>query len=163
MRGALDVIVGVVYVVYKALYHEASTVEVEFLILADAVQAVNGKLYMLGGGWSVLHAATIPTTRPLGIALGLRVPWQETNQLHRLEIKMLDADGAPVIPPMQAQLEMGRPPGLRGADQTAVIAVNAAVQFSKTGSYVVQVAIEGQVAKAVAFDVVPVQPGPPSR
>jgi hypothetical protein len=137
--------------------------EVEFLILADAVQAVNGKLYMLGGGWTTLHAATIPTTHPLGIALAFRVPWKETNEVHRLEIKIMDADGAPIIPPMQAELEMGRPPGLRGADQTAVIAVNAAVQFTKTGSYVVQVAIEGQVAKAVAFDVVPVQPGPPSR
>jgi hypothetical protein len=138
--------------------------EVEFLILADAVQAVNGKLYMLGGGWTTLHAAAIPTTHPLGIALGFRVPWQETNQVHRLEIKMVDADGAPVIPPMQAQLEMGRPPGLRaGADQTAVIAVNAAVQFSKVGRYEVQAAVEGQTVRTVAFDVVPVQPVPPAR
>ena len=128
--------------------------EVEFLILADSVQAVNGKLYMLGGGWTTLHASTIPTTHPLGIALGCRVPWLETNQVHRLEIKMMDADGAPVIPPIQAELEMGRPPGLRGADQTAVMAVNAAVQFTKTGRYEVQVAVEGQVAKAVPFDVV---------
>jgi len=128
--------------------------EVEFLILADSVQAVNGKIYMLGGGWTTLHA-TMPMTHPLGIALGFRVPWQETNQVHRLEIKMMDADGAPIIPPIQAQLEMGRPPGLRpGADQTAVIAVNAAVQFAKTGRYEVQVAVEGQVAKAVPFDVV---------
>ena len=127
--------------------------EVEFLILADAVQAVNGKIYMLGGGWTTLHA-TMPTTHPLGIALGFRVPWLETNQVHRLEIKMMDADGAPVIPPIQAELEMGRPPGLRGADQTAVVAVNAPVQFTKTGRYEVQVAVEGQVAKAVPFDVV---------
>ena len=130
--------------------------EVEFLILADAVQAVNGKLYMLGGGWTTLHAPEIPTMHPLGIALGFRVPWQETNQVHRLEISMVDADGAPVIPPIQAQLEMGRPPGLRpGTDQTAVIAVNAAVQFTKPGRYEVEVAVEGQMAKAVAFDVVP--------
>ena len=128
--------------------------EVEFLILADSVQAVNGKLYMLGGGWTTLHALAIPTTHPLGIALGFRVPWLETNQVHRLEIKMMDADGAPVIPPIQAGLEMGRPPGLRGADQTAVVAVNAPVQFTKTGRYEVQVAVEGQVAKAVPFDVV---------
>ena len=138
--------------------------EVEFLILADAVQAVNGKLYMLGGGWTTLHAATIPTTHPLGIALGFRVPWQETNQVHRLEIRMVDADGAAIIQPMQAQLEMGRPPGLRaGADQTAVMAVNAAVQLGKEGRYEVQVAVEGQIVRAVAFDVVPAHAGQVAR
>ena len=129
--------------------------EVEFLILADAVQAVNGKLYMLGGGWTTLHAPTIPTTYPLGIALGFRVPWQETNQVHRLEIKMMDADGASVIPPIQAELEMGRPPGLRpGAEQSAVIAVNAAIKFADVGRYEVQAAVEGQTVRVVPFDVV---------
>ena len=138
--------------------------EVEFLILADAVQAVNGKLYMLGGGWTTLHAATIPTIHPLGIALGLRVPWQETNQLHRLQINLVDSDGAPVIQPMQAELEMGRPPGLRpGADQNAVIAVNAAVSFAKGGRYEVQAVVEGQTVRTVAFDVVPAQAGQPGR
>lgn len=138
--------------------------EVEFLILADAVQAVNGKLYMLGGGWTTLHAAKIPTTHPLGIALGLRVPWEETNQLHRLEINLVDSDGASIIPPMQAELEMGRPPGLRpGSDQTAAIAVNAAVQFTKAGRYEVQAAVEGQIVRAVAFDVVPAHAGLPTR
>jgi hypothetical protein len=129
--------------------------EVEFLILADAVQAVNGKLYMLGGGWTMLHTPEVPTTHPLGIALGLRVPWQETNQRHRLEIKMMSADGAPVIPPIQAELEMGRPPGLRpGAEQSAVIAVNAAVTFAELGRYEIQAAVEGETVKVVPFDVV---------
>jgi len=129
--------------------------EIEFLILADAVQAVNGKLYMLGGGWTTLHAPAIPTTHPLGIALGFRVPWQETNQVHQLEIKMMDADGAPVIPPIQAKLEMGRPPGLRpGAEQSAVIAVNAAIKFARAGRYEMQAAVEGQTVKVVPFDVV---------
>ena len=84
--------------------------------------------------------------------------------MHRLEIRMVDADGAAIIQPMQAQLEMGRPPGLRaGADQTAVIAVNAAVQFGKVGRYEVQVAVEGQIVRAVAFDVVQAHAGQPTR
>jgi len=77
---------------------------------------------------------------------------------------MGDADGGPINQPIQAQLEMGRPPGLRpGADQTAVIAVNAAVQFAKLGRYEVQAAVEGQIVRAVAFDVVPAQAGQPAR
>jgi hypothetical protein len=135
--------------------------EVEFLILADAVQAVNGKLYMLGGGWRTLHAAKIPMTHPLGIALGLRVPWEQTNQLHRLQINLVDSDGASIIPAMQAQVEMGRPPGLRpGSDQTAAIALNAAVQFAKAGRYEVRAVVEDQTVKTVVFDVVPARSGP---
>jgi hypothetical protein len=138
--------------------------EVEFLILADAVQAVNGKLYMLGGGWTTFHAAKIPTTHPLGIALGLRVPWEETNQLHRLQINLVNSDGESVSPAMQAELEMGRPPGLRpGSDQTAAIAVNATVTFAKAGRYEVRAAVEGQTVRTAVFDVVPVQPRLASR
>ena len=138
--------------------------EVEYLILADAVQAVGGKLYMLGGGWTTFRARQIPITHPLGIALGLRVPWEETNQLHRLQISLVNSDGESLVPPMQAELEMGRPPGLRpGSDQTAVIAVNAPVTFAKAGRYEVRAAVEGQTVRTVVFDVVAAQPSPASR
>lgn len=138
--------------------------EVEFLILADAAQAVSGKLYMLGGGWSTLHPLTLPFTHQVGVAVGFRVPWQETNQVHRLEIAVVTADGNPVLPPLQGQLEMGRPPGLRpGSDQTVVMAMNANAKFERDGRYEVQVRVEDQLVKTVTFDVAPPAKASPSR
>ena len=63
-------------------------------MLADAAQAVNGKLYILGGGWSVLHQAA-----PFAIALKIEVPWSEATDEHRLRLDLLDEDGRVVLGP----------------------------------------------------------------
>ena len=45
------------------------------MLLADAAQAVDNKLYVLGGGWSV----TGPDPAPSAIALKIDVPWDQAN------------------------------------------------------------------------------------
>src|SRR5947207_13628047 len=62
------------------------------MMLADAAQAVNGKLYIMGGGWSVMG----PEPTPYAIALKVEVPWDETNKRHTLVLRLLDDDGRPV-------------------------------------------------------------------
>lgn len=65
------------------------------MLLADAAQEVNGKLYVLGGGWSV----TGPEVPPMAIALKIDVPWNEANRRRQWELVLLDADGSPVTFP----------------------------------------------------------------
>jgi hypothetical protein len=86
------------------------------LLLADAAQAVDNKLFILGGGWSVTGPG--PTT--MAIALKVEVPWDKTNRQHRWRIELLDADGRQVLlaGPDNAQplvlageFEVGRPAG----------------------------------------------------
>src|SRR5712692_6126152 len=55
------------------------------MLLADAAQAVNGKLYILGGGWSV----TGPAPSPSAIALKIEVPWDEANTRHKLTLDLV--------------------------------------------------------------------------
>lgn len=89
-------------------------------MLADAAQAVEGKLYILGGGWSI----TGPQPTAMAIALKLEVPWDQANRRHRWQIELLDGDGLlvqlSVMPNgghlqtvhIQGELEVGRPAGL---------------------------------------------------
>ena len=86
------------------------------LLLADAAQAVDNTLFILGGGWSVTGPG--PTT--MAIALKVEVPWDQTNRQHRWRIELLDADGRQVLlaGPDSAQplilageFEVGRPAG----------------------------------------------------
>lgn len=133
--------------------------EVEFLILADGAQAVAGKLYLLGGGWDQYRAHSFPVQAPLGIALGLTVPWQETNQKHSVELSIINEDGDSVAPPMNAQVEVGRPPGIKpGSPQRVIIAVNAILPIPKAGRYEVVAKVEGQVLRRVHFDALQVTP-----
>lgn len=87
------------------------------MLLADAAQAVGGKLYILGGGWSVMG----PAPTPFAIAMKIEVPWDQANRRHEWQLRLLDEDGHAVKLPspdgearpieMGAAFEVGRPPG----------------------------------------------------
>jgi hypothetical protein len=129
--------------------------EIEFLIIADAVEAVNGKLYMMGGAWDRWASRTYPSPIRLGIALGLLVPWDETNERHRVRLSVIDADGKPVVPDIDGEIEVGRPPGMTpGSTQRALLTINAGFPLPKSGRYEVSVAVPAGAEKKVAFDAV---------
>lgn len=85
-------------------------------LLADHAQAVNGKLYINGGGWDVIAPGT-----PFGIAIKIDVPWTEANKEHTFELKLLNVDGEDaILLPTQVgnhafefkfKFDVGRPPG----------------------------------------------------
>lgn len=88
------------------------------MLLCDSAEAVNGKLYILGGGWSI----TGPNPAPMAIAIKIEVPWDEANKRHRFQLALLDSDGKPVMVPtptgdrpieIGADFEVGRPAGLK--------------------------------------------------
>ena len=62
------------------------------MLLADSAQVADGKLYILGGGWSV----TGPDPTPSGVAIKVGVDWHEFNMNHHWELFLEDADGQPV-------------------------------------------------------------------
>ena len=64
------------------------------MLLADAAQEVNGKLYVLGGGWSV----TGPDLPPMSIAIKLDVPWNQSVAPHEFTLELVDEDGRAVPP-----------------------------------------------------------------
>jgi len=97
------------------------------LLLADAAQAVDGKLYVLGGGWSV----TGPDPTPQAIALKIDVPWDQANRPHVWRLELVDADGEPVefeeagAVRLEQEFELGRPPGVKpGTSLDFVLAIN---------------------------------------
>ena len=85
-------------------------------MLADSAQVADGKLYILGGGWSI----TGPPA-PSAIALLVEVPWDQTNRRLEWRLELVDSDGYPVLTPageggenpilMGGDFEVGRPPG----------------------------------------------------
>jgi hypothetical protein len=88
------------------------------MMLCDYAQPAEGKLNIIGGGWSL----TGPTPTPFAVAVLFQVPWDQANQRHSFRLELLDADGQPVYVPgpegdapivIEGSFETGRPPGLR--------------------------------------------------
>lgn len=130
--------------------------EVEWLILADAAQVVGNKLYLMGGGWDMLTVHTaFPVQQRCALAAAVKVPWNETNQPHNLEIEIQGGDGN-ILGKMELQFEVGRPPGIRlGQEQRMQIAGEMVLQLSSAGEYVIIARIEGQESKRIHFNAVP--------
>ena len=146
------------------------------LLLADSAQAVGGKLYILGGGWSM----TGPDPTISALAIKIDVPWDETNRRHRLQLRLLDADDRPVMVPtptgdrpveISGDFEVGRPPGLKpGTPIDVALAFNLGpLPLPPDGRFVWRCFIDGQTSPEweVAFSTRPPHPpgaaqgGPP--
>jgi hypothetical protein len=122
------------------------------MMLADAAQVAEGKLNVLGGGWSV----TGPQPCPFAIAVLFEVPWQMTNSQHQLKFELIDIDGQPVLVEgengervpvlIEGGFEVGRPPGLRaGTTQTLPLALNSGpLPIPPGGHYEWRLEIDGE-------------------
>jgi hypothetical protein len=135
-------------------------VQVDYLILADAAAAADGKLYIHGAGWDTIYASAFPTMHPsIAVAIRWRVPWNDTNQQHEAEIDIIDADGDSILPnppgPPRGTWTVGRPPHLTvGSDQTFPTVIQlVGLSFPRPGAYVLVVRLDGQDVAQSPFNL----------
>jgi hypothetical protein len=132
-------------------------VNIHALMLADSAQAVDGKLFILGGAWNMLRFPEFPASLMVGIAVAIDVDWNETNRRHHLDIHFEDADGNEMEPRIGADFEAGRPPGaIAGAELRIVLAVNGPVTIPGPGSYAAVAMIGGEELARSRFQAVQV-------
>jgi hypothetical protein len=119
--------------------------QIGFLLLSDHSESVNGKLYMVGGGWNMLRLPELPHEWGFHIALGLDVGWDETNTQHELLVNLHDPDGAELGEGLSAEFEAGRPPGMPvGQEQRLVMSIAATAGFATAGPHAAVVQVDGE-------------------
>jgi hypothetical protein len=120
-------------------------VNIGFLLLADHSEAVNGKLYLNGGGWNVLRLPELPHEWSFHIGLGIDVAWHETNDPHELVVTIQDPDGIELGEGLTASFETGRPPGMpAGQEQRLVMSIGATADFEASGPHAAVVMVDGE-------------------
>ena len=125
-------------------------------ILCDAAQTADGKLYLMGGGWTRLAAET-PANMALGIIV--HVPFDMTNRQLPLLAELLDDDGQVVAidgngVKAEGQFEMGRPAGLKQGEQLSTpFAMSFRGLSLPPGGYVFEVSIQGEPVARCPFRV----------
>ena len=136
------------------------------LLLADSAQAVDGKLYILGGGWSIIG----PDPTPMAIAVKIDVPWDQTNRRHAWKLALLDSDWRPVTAEEReieigGEFEVGRPVWTKpGTPIDLPLAINiSSLPLEPDTRYVWRLSIDGHSDEdwGLAFSTRPVAlPGP---
>ena len=129
------------------------------LMIADFARVANGKLDVIGGGWSMMNAQG-----PFGffVAALFQIPWDQTNAKHRFRLELLDADGQGVPIPSgetvraEGEFEVGRPAGLRqGTPVDAPLVVPFGPLELDEGRYELRLTIDDETKEDwfVAFSV----------
>jgi hypothetical protein len=114
------------------------------MMLADAAQVAEGKLYILGGGWSVTSGKL-----PSALAIKIEVPWSDANQPHTLGIRLLDSDGNEVVDLTTETFEVGRPAGIptgTAIDHVLAIQMGPLMMLEPGERYVWELSIDDHVA-----------------
>jgi hypothetical protein len=127
------------------------------LLICDSAEALNGKLYIMGGGWNMLYAPQTPIRIALGVLIA--VPWDETNQRREMRIELVTSDGEQVQVNGQevaanAEFDIGRPPGVKpGSTLNAPFAINFDGLMLDEGGYEFVVRIGETIAARRPFQV----------
>ncbi len=139
--------------------------ELEYAFLCDYADQ-GQKLTAVGIGIDAIHAPEVPVVHPMIFAVaGIRFERPETNRARRLEVELVDADGNPVIPRLEAEMQVGPPaPGFSFQRQRIVLGINGAT-FPRYGDYEVNWLMDGVVLRSTPLKVLPIpeqNPAPPS-
>jgi hypothetical protein len=125
--------------------------EIDFLILADRAESINGKLYLMGGVWDQIGVLDFARPVTFSVALGILIPWNATNLDHKLQVQLLDEDGNQLFG-VDGGFKAGRPPQLpQGASQHHVLAITVSATLPAAGAHTVVATINGEARRTTSF------------
>lgn len=131
---------------------------VDVALLADSVQAVRGKLFVLGGGWDTLWVRRFPARHPsLAIGLRLRIPVSWGSDTIGLTVELQDEDGKGLLPnPLSHDVRL--PPNrTHHPDATDIGLIRSFtfnnLRFDHAGAYSFVISVDGEPVSRVRFTV----------
>jgi hypothetical protein len=141
--------------------------DLNFAFFADsAVVPPDGKLYVLGGGFSTLSMAQLPGRVAFAVVAGFRFEAADFGQPHQVELRLLDAQGKLVIAPANLQFQSAG--ATLGPGQEVSISTVTVLQpmFGEPGKYTVEFWTGGNQLGVVNLHVeerIPPSPVPAER
>ena len=129
--------------------------KIEYALIADAAQAVGGKVFLLGGGWNLFRAASYPAPVQFAIAIGLGFTTNEIGMKYPLNVAIADESGVPIVPEMKGQVETGQPaPDVpKTASIKIPVAININMSLPHPGTYGI-VVTAGSSSAQLSFEAI---------
>ena len=125
--------------------------ECKFAFICDYAER-DRKLHAIGIGWNALYAQTLPTMHPMMCFVAVVRGTIAEVGTKSVSVRLIDADGEDVIPPLQHQVSFEvKAPLLEGDIQLVMNLVN--LQFKKYGPYAIHLVVQGHEMASVSFNV----------
>ena len=126
--------------------------ECKFAFLCDYAEREQ-KLHAVGIGWDTLPAPSLPFKHPIMcFVASVRGSIAETGT-KEVSVRLIDADGIDVIPPLHQQVSFEIKPPQLEAEISLVIHLNG-VEFKKYGTCAIHLVVQGNEMVSVPFNVI---------
>ncbi len=129
---------------------------VDVALLADSVQAIAGKLYILGGGWDTLFVGKFPARHPsLGLGMRFRVPWAYQEPQFRVSVDLVDEDGRSIFGDRKISqtIPVRRPDHLPSGSEISVVRAFTfnSLPLTRAGGLAFRILVEDEEVSRLRF------------
>lgn len=126
---------------------------IEWMIMADAAEIVNNKLYMMGGGWDTLMInRDLPTRHTVSLAIAVMVTPDDASNARQLSLQIND-ESDNKLASVNARVDADRISRGGSRSQRVQMAFRLPLRFRRQGRCTVTAAIDGKVASQSFFQV----------
>jgi hypothetical protein len=131
-----------------------------YAFLADYARVENAKVYVIGGGVTVLWREEFPAVLGVTIVLSFAYNSTEAGSERSIKIQVNDADGNEIIPALEGTFVLPA----RGDNVPSTVPLEAAFAISTAaniavipdaGNYVIEVSADGNHLRSLPFAAVP--------
>lgn len=129
-------------------------IRVECLLLCDYAKAENGKLHIVGGGWSEITPVSIPSPFAFAVAIKVVLPIALQSVMADFTIKLIQegqADPLSVLPLQSGVPEVKEESGARSAVFMGVLIMQ--LELSAPGNFDIQLFLRDHMLMKVGFTV----------
>lgn len=128
------------------------TIRVEYAFLCDAATQHAGKVNALGIGIDQLGVSMLPATHP-HLTLVARLAFEDAAGASLpFRVRMVDADGHDVLPPVEGRFQVEMAPGQRRASATLLVDL-VSLQFTTTGPHEMQLSSDTRLLATLPLEV----------
>ncbi|MBA4370390.1 MAG: hypothetical protein C0418_02290 [Coriobacteriaceae bacterium] len=126
--------------------------EIKLAVLADYAAITDQGKLVLGGVFDTLILSRLPGVHPqMAVAVRMSASTGEGTK-HALTLRLVDPEGADVVPPIEGALEFRSAGTLPGAGAQVVLHLNQ-IEFRAEGAYRFEILVDGHPIGSIDLSV----------
>lgn len=129
--------------------------KVDFAFLADSAQVIDGKLFVMGGGFDTIWTTRLPAIQQhVAFVMRLLFSNKDAGKRHNLEIKVVHEDKGEVAR-LSGELRIEKQPRtpMVGASSVSTVMNIESLQFRELGNYRFEIHVNGSHMKSIPLRI----------
>lgn len=128
-----------------------NVVKIDYLIVANHAEVINGLLYLSGGGFTDVYQPATEATASIThfcAALSILIPQDTAHQRHTFTINLINQESKEILASSEASFSVNKPLTIEeGTEQHVVAVTQFNIMFPTPGFYRVEAIVDNRDAE----------------